>query len=49
MDTLPRQTDHPLDIDEVLVILSSLARTAAVTQRKLDADVLRTIIGRLIR
>ena len=49
MDTLPRQTDHPLDIDEVLVILSSHAWNAAVTQRKLDADVLRTIIGRLIR
>jgi len=49
MGTLPRQNDAQLDIDEVLVILSSLAWNAAVTKRKLDADVLRTIIGRLIR
>lgn len=49
MGTLPRQNDQPLDIDEVLVILSSLAWNASVTKRKLDADVLRTIISRLIR
>ena len=49
MNTLPRQNDLPLDVDEVLVILSSLAWNAAVTKRKLDPDVLRTIIGRLIR
>lgn len=49
MGTLPQQNHAPLDIDEVLVILSSLAWNAAVTKRKLDADVLRTIISRLIR
>lgn len=49
MNILPRQDGLPLDVDEVLIILSSLAWNAAVTKRKLNADVLRTIISRLIR
>jgi len=45
--SLPRQSELPLDLDEVLVILSSLAWNAAVTKRKLDPAVLRTVITRL--
>lgn len=47
--SLPPQTGLPLDLDEVLVILSSLAWNAAVTKRKLESGVLRTVITRLIR
>ena len=45
--SLPQQSELPLDLDEVLVILSSLAWNAAVTKRKLDPAVLRTVIARL--
>lgn len=47
--SLPPQTELPLDLDEVLVILSSLAWNAAVTKRKLESGALRTVITRLIR
>lgn len=47
--TLPKQTELPLDLDEALIILSSLAWNAAVTKRKLEPETLRTVITRLIR
>lgn len=47
--SLPAQKDLPLDLDEVLVTLSSLAWNAAVTKRTLEPAALRTIIARLIR
>lgn len=47
--SLPEQSELPLDLDEVLVILSSLAWNAAVTKRRLEPVVLRTVIARLIR
>ena len=47
--SIPQPTEMPLDLDEVLIILSSLAWNAAVTQRKLEPATLRTVITRLIR
>lgn len=37
-----------INLEEILIILSSLAWNASVTRRKLDPDVIRTVITRLI-
>lgn len=47
--SLPKQEELALDLDEVLVILSSLAWNAAVTKHRLDPATLRTVITRLIK
>lgn len=37
-----------IDLEEILIILSSLAWTASVMKRKLDPHVIRTVITRLV-